>query len=96
MSLVELRPTLPVLTGNFDAFWRYRTEPQPVRIAMFRATEPFPPTEPVADEDLGWRALGHVDVRIVSGRHHTVVREPHAAILAEQLRASLADARAKR
>jgi len=89
MTLAELRPMVPVLGGNFHAFWRYRAAPQPVRIAFFRACEPFPPRGPVADTDAGWGALTAVDVRLVSGRHSTVVREPHVHILADHMRQAL-------
>ncbi len=90
MTVTELRAMVPVLGGNFEAFWRYRAAALRFPIVLFRACEPFPPREPVGDADLGWGPLAEVEIRLVSGRHHTVVREPHVGILADQLRQSLA------
>jgi thioesterase domain-containing protein len=86
MTLGELRPMVPVLGGNFQAFWQFRAPAQSFRVTFFRACEPYPAPGAVPDADGGWGKLAPVDVRYVSGLHHTVVREPHVRILAERLR----------
>jgi thioesterase domain-containing protein len=89
MTIDELRPMGPVLGGNFQAFWQYRPPPQSFRITFFRACEPYPPRGPVDAPDGGWGEVAPVDVRFVSGLHHTVVRESHAGVLAGEMRVCL-------
>jgi amino acid adenylation domain-containing protein len=46
------------------------------------------PRNRISSKDLGWRRLarGGVDVRMISGTHQTLLREPHVRILASELR----------
>jgi amino acid adenylation domain-containing protein len=74
---------------------RYEVCPYPGRITLFRPAEmPFAvPTQP----DRGWgRLAAAVDVHVVPGHHHSMVKEPHAQVLADKLRECLHQAEASR
>ena len=63
------------------------------RITVFRVRrQPF---SRVRDDSLGWRsrAAQGVEIHEVPGNHETLLREPHVAVLAEKLAASLRRAR---
>jgi thioesterase domain-containing protein/acyl carrier protein len=81
----ELRLMLDVFKANFRAIWEYRPQPQSCRLTFFRASEPSS-SHPLG-LDLGWGQLAPVDVHVVPGFHHNLVKEPHARMLAERLRA---------
>jgi thioesterase domain-containing protein len=71
-----------VLTDN------YVVRPYPGRITLFRPSDaPFTvPTHP----DRGWGSLAAaVDVHLVPGQHHSMVKEPHVQVLARELDACL-------
>src|SRR5262249_35135082 len=74
-----------VLTDN------YVVRPYPGRIILFRPSDaPFAvPTPP----DRGWGSLAAgVDVHLVPGQHHSMVKEPHVQVLARELAACLRQA----
>ncbi len=81
---------LHVFRANVAAVEAYRPRPWPGRALLLRCREALPsaPAEPT----LGWGALatGGVEVVYVPGGHGDLVFEPHAAVLAERLRACLA------
>jgi len=81
----EMRLLLDIFKANFEAVWRYKPQPQPCRISFFRASEPSS-SHPLGMH-CGWGNLAPVDVHVVPGFHHNMVREPHAPVLAERLRA---------
>ncbi|HEY0734503.1 MAG TPA: thioesterase domain-containing protein, partial [Herpetosiphonaceae bacterium] len=87
----ELRAYLDVFTASLRAMQDYQPRPYAGRVTLFRAGD-RPLDE--ADETLGWNALvaAGVSVRVIPGDHYTIVRQPHVATLAEQLRLSLAEA----
>jgi thioesterase domain-containing protein len=71
-----------VLTDN------YVVRPYPSRISLFRPSDaPFTvPTPP----DRGWGPLAAaVDVHLVPGQHHSMVKKPHVQALARELDAGL-------
>ena len=99
LGLVDADTPLPLAQKLLDDLKRlfahhvrlataYEVRPYPGRIALFRPTE-----APVAIEgpaDRGWgRWADEVEVVQVPGHHHTMVKEPHACVLARQLRAYL-------
>jgi thioesterase domain-containing protein len=88
-TLEELRPLVPVLRANFQAFWQYRPPPQATRLTFFRACEPMNAGVEAVGVEAGWRRIAPVDVELVPGLHHTVVREPHVRVLADRLRVCL-------
>jgi thioesterase domain-containing protein len=50
------------------------------------------PRNRISDKDLGWSRLarGGVDVRMISGTHETLLREPHVRVLAGELKEFIA------
>lgn len=54
------------------------------------------PRNRISSKDLGWGRLarGGVDVRIVSGTHETLLREPHVRVLADELKEFMSHPRA--
>ncbi|HEY0604287.1 MAG TPA: amino acid adenylation domain-containing protein, partial [Herpetosiphonaceae bacterium] len=87
----ELRAYLDVYTASLRAMQDYRPLPYAGRVTLFRAGD-----RPLDDagEMLGWDALAAegVSLRVIPGDHYSIVRQPHVATLAEQLRLSLAEA----
>jgi amino acid adenylation domain-containing protein len=66
----------------------YRVRPYQGRITLFRPSDA--PVEVATTPDRGWKRLADdVDVEIVPGQHHSMVKEPHVEILAERLSAYL-------
>jgi thioesterase domain-containing protein/acyl carrier protein len=94
----ERRRWLAVLDAHIDALRRYAPARYPGRITLLRAAELPPgvaaPGGAFAEPDLGWSALSPwpVEVHVVPGHHHSMVREPHARVLAARLRACIAAA----
>ena len=79
-----------MLGANLKALRGYLPGPYPGRVSLFRSSEAAASS---LDPGLGWRALAaHVDVHDVPGDHHTMVREPHVATLAERLEKALEEA----
>ncbi|WP_428263972.1 non-ribosomal peptide synthetase [Haliangium sp.] len=85
MTRDDLRALVPVLQGNFHAFWHYQPQPQPTRVTMFRASDVLPENPSDADMHAGWGDVAPVDVDVIPGKHHTVMREPNVNTLAERL-----------
>ena len=85
----EAERLLRVFKANVAAVHAYAPRPYPGRVTLLRcaATLAGAPPEP----SLGWEALatGGVDVHWMPGDHGTLVFEPHAAAVAESLRAHL-------
>jgi len=56
------------------------------RISVFRVLKQ--PRNRISSWDLGWARLarGGVDVRVISGAHETLLREPHVRVLASELK----------
>ncbi len=85
-----LRRLLGVFKTNVRAFRRYRPEPYPGRITLFRPAEAEPPAGGEADPTLGWGALApRVDLETVPGDHVSALAEPRVAALAARLRACI-------
>ncbi len=87
----SLRRLLTVFKSNVSAFRRYRPEPYPGTITLFRpALESEAEEHPaaLADPTLGWGALSPLPVALesVSGDHISALAEPHVRQLAERLR----------
>ena len=78
---VKLRHTYIIDTYN-RAIMNYEVMPYSGRITLLRTSDS---TGPV---DMGWAGLarGGVDVRSVPGNHYSMVKEPHVAALAEELK----------
>ena len=86
----KLPPKLQELQDAIeDAVDQYRPGPYPGAVILFRAKQQ--PPEYALDRTLGWGdlALGGVEVHEVPGYHFEIVREPQAAVLADQLRECL-------
>ena len=79
---------LLVYLRNWHALGNYAPASSREHIHLFR-TEAAPMDD--LDETLGWGgvARGGVEVHIVPGDHHSMMRFPHVAALAQALRASL-------
>jgi pyochelin synthetase len=91
----ELSAYIDVFTANLRAIQTYQPQPYPGRVTLFRAGDrPLDET----DETLGWEALAAdgVSVRVLPGDHYTIVRQPHVAALADELRASIEEAQTLR
>ena len=56
------------------------------RVSVFRVLKQ--PRNRISSWDLGWRRLakGGVDVRVISGTHEMLLREPHVRLLANELK----------
>jgi thioesterase domain-containing protein len=84
----------------FDAMGAYRLQRYEARVTLFRASEAFPSaylggqSQAVEwnDPDLGWRKwLPTLNTVTVPGNHLTMIREPHAAELANALRKAMSE-----
>lgn len=62
----------------------------PGRVTVLRVVKQ--PRNRISDKDLGWSRLarGGVDVRMISGTHETLLREPHVRVLAGELKEFIA------
>ncbi|HZV06903.1 MAG TPA: amino acid adenylation domain-containing protein [Gemmataceae bacterium] len=69
----------------------YALRPYPGRLTLFRPAESPVPVPVAPDRNWGKLAAG-VDVHFVPGQHHTMVKEPHVQVLAQQLRECLRQA----
>lgn len=78
---VKLRHTYIIDTYN-RAITDYEVIPYSGHIILLRTTDSTGPT------DMGWAGLarGGVDVRTVPGNHFNMVKEPHVAVLAGELK----------
>jgi thioesterase domain-containing protein len=104
----QLRRLLRVFKTNVRAFRRYRPEPYPGPITLFRPTAAAGEPEDAAtaataaaaaaDPLLGWGALTPrpVEVESVPGDHISALAEPHVRTLAERLRACIERAAERR
>ena len=84
----------------FDAMGSYRPQRYDGRVTLIRSGEPFPaaylgaqtPAVEWSDADLGWRdCLPNLTTVTVPGNHLTMIREPHAGVLAEALRKAMGE-----
>jgi amino acid adenylation domain-containing protein len=66
----------------------YALRPYPGRLTLFRPQESPVPVQTARDRNWGKLAAA-VDVHFVPGQHHTMVKEPHVQVLAQQLRLCL-------
>jgi thioesterase domain-containing protein len=77
-----------VYLRNALAIDRYAPTPAPLQLWLYRADSSV-----VADDDptLGWAAIARagVEVRTLSGDHHSLMRPPHVAALADAIRSDL-------
>ncbi|HTU18676.1 MAG TPA: alpha/beta fold hydrolase, partial [Gemmataceae bacterium] len=69
----------------------YALRPYPGRLTLFRPREAPVPVQTAPDRNWGKLAAA-VDVHFVPGQHHTMVKEPHVQVLAQQLRQCLRQA----
>ena len=76
------------------ALWSYVPQVYPDRITYFLREE-FSGSPRTRIGDWYDLAAGGLDVRVVTGNHATMWREPHVQVLAEQLRACLDEAQAE-
>ena len=89
-SFGQVRRLLRVYRANVRAYRAYHARPYPGSITVLHAAaEP----DPDAPGDLGWSAFTPlpVDSREVPGDHVTMLAEPNVRVLAETLRACLAE-----
>jgi thioesterase domain-containing protein len=72
--------------ANDRAMQRYVPQAYPGRATLFLASEPLVRYSP--DPRLGWSELaaGGLEVHVVPGTHHTMLRQPHVRVLSEKLR----------
>jgi amino acid adenylation domain-containing protein len=98
LGLETARRFVEVHRLNDAALRRYVPVPYPGELTLFRAAEAAPDTDSTseagrADETLGWQSFSTRPVRVavVPGNHITMMARPHVAILAERLRARLAE-----
>jgi amino acid adenylation domain-containing protein len=91
----EISTYLNVFTASLRAMQAYQPHPYAGRVMLFRAGDR--PLD-AAGETLGWEALAAdgVSLRVIPGDHYTIVRQPHVATLANQLRACLDEAQTLR
>ena len=80
----------------FRAESRYRPRPYAGRLTLLRPIEDAM-SERDGGPEFGWASLASdgVDVREVPGNHETIVKQPHASAVAEQLKASSRSATAR-
>jgi len=80
----------------FRAASRYRPQPYAGRLTLLRPIEDAM-SERDGGPEFGWASLASegVDVREVPGNHETIVTQPHASAVAEQLKASARSATAR-
>jgi thioesterase domain-containing protein len=99
LGLVDADTPLPLVQQILDDLKRlfhahiklgneYAMRPYPGRITLFRPTEAPVPVSTPRDRNWG-RLASTVDVIFVPGLHHTMVKEPHVRVLAQQLRSCL-------
>jgi amino acid adenylation domain-containing protein len=85
----ELRYKM-ILSDNLKASDTYRPEFYGGRLSLFRATDAIFYPQSYLTAGLGWRELvGSLDIYDVPGDHMTMVEEPHAAVLAQQMRQAM-------
>jgi amino acid adenylation domain-containing protein len=77
-----------VYETNMKALKKYRSSFYPGRVTLFNAGETDAAI--VADPQYGWAGLAaEIEVHTVPGNHDTMLAEPHAATLAEELESCL-------
>jgi thioesterase domain-containing protein/acyl carrier protein len=87
-------PRRRVAEAHLRAIVRYQPEPYDGDLTVFRAAHVTPSQALLGalDPHLGWASLAaRIDVRTVSGGHHSVLQPPHVSRLAEGLRACLGE-----
>lgn len=88
------RRILTVFKQNVEAAYSYRPRTYPAEAVLIRSTEPFLRVRLRRDPLQEWTELcqGGVQQRMTSGNHLNMMHHPHAAHLAQHLRACLAAA----
>jgi non-ribosomal peptide synthetase component F/thioesterase domain-containing protein len=79
----ELNDLLNVFAHNYLAVERYSLQRSEQRIVLFRAAEVEEP-ESLAREWVTWAGAG-LDVHVVPGNHHSMLKRPHVSATAELL-----------
>ncbi len=102
LGLVETDTPLPLVRQILDDLKRlfhahvsmaneYAIRPYPGRITLFRPSDS--PIVNSTPRDRNWgRLASSVDVHFVPGLHHTMVKEPHVQVLAQQVQCCLRQA----
>jgi amino acid adenylation domain-containing protein len=92
MSFDDVRRLFKVYNAHAQAGLRYDPPAIAARVTLMKASETW--ERHSGDYTEGWSALaaGGLESHQVPGTHFTMLREPHVALLAEQLRACLANA----
>jgi len=92
MSLDDVRRLFSVYNAHAQAGLRYDPLAIAARVTLMKASETWEGSS--GDYTEGWSALaaGGLELHRVPGTHFTMMREPHVAQLAEQLRSCLAKA----
>jgi hypothetical protein len=90
-GIEEARRYFELCRAHLAASREYAPLPYPGRILLLRAEASSPVG---SDATLGWARLAQegVEVRVVPGAHHTLLRAPHVEALADCLRDALATA----
>jgi thioesterase domain-containing protein/acyl carrier protein len=77
--------------ANIEAIRKYSPQPYAGRVVLFRSSDGPSEGGSNEDPDLGWAKLApRLERFAVPGSHETMIREPQAKVLAEQLAACLA------
>jgi len=94
MGITKVRQLLNVFRSNLRAMQEYVARPLENRVHLIRAVDPNAKDD--LDSALGWTELANeVVVMPVEGSHFTILREPHVAVVAEQLNRWLAEAQCR-
>jgi len=93
LGAARLRATLDLIKSNGRALRRYHPEPYAGRLTIFSAEARYAP-----DLLAAWSALAPAGVELyrAAGDHYTMLRPPHVASLADQLRECLLGALVRR
>jgi aspartate racemase len=85
----ELRYKI-ILDDNTNASNAFQPQPYEGRLSLFRAIDGVYYSQEYLEQGLGWRDLvGQLNIYDVSGDHMTMVEEPHAQMLAQQVKRAM-------
>jgi thioesterase domain-containing protein len=89
VKLADIYRYFSVYRTNIRAMATYVPRPQDMSLTLFKASE----QRDASDDAMGWTELAkQVEVHVVPGNHYTLLREPNVRVLAEHLRACIAQA----
>jgi amino acid adenylation domain-containing protein len=102
LGLIDADTPLPLVRQILDDLKRlfhahiqlandYAIQPYPGRVTLFRPTD-VPVAVPTAPDRNWGKLAAEVEIHFVPGHHHSMVKEPHAQVLAQQLRLCLRQA----